>query len=99
MIDYKFQNQGLGKASFQQILKDLENQGVRKVIIMLDDTNTKAKNLYTSFGFRFTGKIEKMSTITNFIYKQFMNIRTSDRKAGFPGLSSLWCGCSFYLRS
>lgn len=59
MVDYKFQHKGLGKKAFEQILKGLKIQGVKKVILMIDNENEIAKKLYLSFGFRFTGKIEK----------------------------------------
>lgn len=59
MIDYRFQNKGFDKKAFEHILRGLKIQGVRKVILMIDDTNKIAKKLYLSFGFRFTGKIDK----------------------------------------
>ena len=59
MIDYRFQHKGLGRKAFAHILKGLKIQGVRKVILMIENTNEVAKRLYTSFGFHFTGKIEK----------------------------------------
>ncbi len=59
MIDYRFQHKGLGKKAFEYILKGLKIQGVRKVILMIDNANEIAKNLYLSFGFQFTGKIDK----------------------------------------
>lgn len=59
MIDCKFQHQGLGRKAFQEILAYLRNQGVRKVFLMIDDANEIAKKLYVSFGFQFTGKIDK----------------------------------------
>ena len=59
MIDYRFQHKGLGKKAFEHILRGLKIQGVRKVILMIDDTNIIAKKLYLSFGFQFTGKIDK----------------------------------------
>ena len=58
-VDYKFQNQGLGKKAFGCILNVLKSQGVRKVVLMIDETNQIAKNLYVSFGFTFTGKMDK----------------------------------------
>ena len=51
MIDYRFQHKGLGKKAFEHILRGLKIQGVRKVILMIDDTNIIAKKLYLSFGF------------------------------------------------
>ena len=49
MIDRKFQNKGLGREALQHILRGLKIQGVRKVLIMLDDTNEIAEKLYLSF--------------------------------------------------
>ena len=59
MVDEKFQHKGLGKKAFEHILRGLKIQGVRKVILMIDDTNIIAKKLYLSFGFQFTDKIDK----------------------------------------
>ena len=58
MIDDQFQQKGLGKKAFEYILRGLKIQGVKKVIFLADDANEEEKNLYLSFGFRFTGKIE-----------------------------------------
>jgi diamine N-acetyltransferase len=58
MIDHKFQHRGLGKEAFSEILKELKRLGVRKAILMIDDSNEIAKKLYLSFGFRFNGKID-----------------------------------------
>ncbi|WP_373264086.1 GNAT family N-acetyltransferase [Hungatella hathewayi] len=58
MIDYKFQQRGLGRKAFEHILKGLKIQGVRKVVLMIDNANEIAKKLYVSFGFRFTGIVE-----------------------------------------
>lgn len=59
MIDHKFQGRGLGREAFSCILKGLKVQGVQKVVLMIDNANEIAKKLYTSFGFFFTGKIDK----------------------------------------
>ena len=59
MIDYRFQHKGLGGKALAHILKGLKMQGVRKVVLMIDNANEAAKRLYISFEFRFTGKIEK----------------------------------------
>lgn len=59
MIDYKFQNQGLGRKSLAGILDYLRDQGISKVVLMIDDENTVAKNLYVSMGFRYTGVVIK----------------------------------------
>ena len=45
--------------ALEHILRGLKIQGVRKVVLVTDNTNENAKNLYLSFGFHFTGKIDK----------------------------------------
>ena len=59
MIDSRYQHQGLGRNAIKSILSGLKIQGVKKVVLMIDDTNEIAKRLYLSFGFTFTGKIDK----------------------------------------
>lgn len=59
MLDYKFQHKGLGRKSFESILKYLKEQDVSKVVLMIDEENVIAKKLYLSFGFTFNGKIDK----------------------------------------
>ncbi len=58
MIDYQFQHKGFGKKAFEYVLRGLKIQGVKKVILMIDDTNKIAKKLCLSFGFQFMGKID-----------------------------------------
>lgn len=57
MIDYQLQHKGFGKKVFEYVLRGLKIQGVKKVILMIDDTNKIAKKLCLSFGFQFMGKI------------------------------------------
>lgn len=59
MIDFRFQHKGMGRKSFESILKYLKKQGISKVVLMIDEENFIAKKLYLSFGFTFNGKIEK----------------------------------------
>ncbi len=56
MVDDRFQ--GLEEKALEHILRGLKIQGVKKVVIIIDNVNEKAKNLYLSFGFHFTGKID-----------------------------------------
>ena len=58
MIDYQFQQKGFEEKALEHILRGLKIQGVKKVILMIDDANKIAKNLCLSFGFQFTGKID-----------------------------------------
>lgn len=59
MLDYKYQGKGLGRLSFESVLKYLKQDGAEKVVLMIDEGNAVAKELYLSFGFKFTGKILK----------------------------------------
>ncbi|SIS15267.1 diamine N-acetyltransferase [Peribacillus simplex] len=60
MIDHKFLGKGLGRKSFKAILNYFkESVKVGSVELMIENENTIAKNLYTSFGFTFTGKIDR----------------------------------------
>lgn len=58
MIGDQFQQKGFAKKAFAYILRGLKIQGVKKVILRLNDANKIAKKLCLSFGFQFTGKIE-----------------------------------------
>ncbi len=59
MIDHAFQGKGLGRQALHCILEYLKAQGIQTVVLMIDDANKIAKSLYLSFGFSFTGKIDK----------------------------------------
>ncbi len=59
MIDDQFQQKGLEEKALEHILRGLKIQGVKKVILAIDDANENAKNRYLSFGFHFTGEINK----------------------------------------
>ncbi len=58
MVDDRFQHKGLEEKALEHILRGLKIQGVKKVILMLDDANKMAEKLCLSFGFQFTGKID-----------------------------------------
>lgn len=58
MIGYPFQQKGLGKKAFEHVLRGLKIQGVKKIIVRIDDANMIAKKLCLSCGFQFTGKTE-----------------------------------------
>ena len=57
MIDDQFQSRGLGEQAFAYVLKGLKIQGVKKVILRIDDANQVAQKQCLSLGFQFTGKI------------------------------------------
>lgn len=59
MIDDNFQHKGLEEKAFEHILRGLKIQGVKKVMLMIDKANENTKKLYLSFGFQFTGEIDK----------------------------------------
>jgi len=54
-----YRGQGLGRQVFGELLAHFNREGYREVLLMIDEDNRIAKELYASFGFRFTGKIEK----------------------------------------
>lgn len=56
MIDDKFQHKGFEEKALEHILRGLKIQGVKKVILLIDDENKIAKKLCLSFGFQFKGK-------------------------------------------
>ena len=59
MIDDRFQQKGLEEKAFEHILRGLKIQGVKKVVLILNNANENTKNLYLSFGFHFTGKADE----------------------------------------
>jgi len=59
MIDDRYQHKGLEKKALEHILRGLKIQGVKKVLLTIDNANENAKELYLSFGFQFTGKFDK----------------------------------------
>lgn len=56
MVDYQFQHKGFGKKAFEYVLRGLKIQGVKKVILMIDNANKTAEKRCRSFGFQFMGK-------------------------------------------
>ena len=59
MVDDRFQHKGLEEKALAHILRGLKIQGVRKVVLIIDNANENAKKLYLYFGFHFTGKLDK----------------------------------------
>lgn len=59
MIDHRFQHRGYGRQALRLTLDRLRRAGVRQVTLGVDDANRIAKRLYASFGFVFTGTVEK----------------------------------------
>lgn len=59
MIDNKFQQRGLEEKAFEHILKGLKIQGVKKIVLVINNADESAKKLCLSFGFHFTGKMDK----------------------------------------
>lgn len=57
MVDDRFQQKGLEEKALEHILRGLKIQGVKKVILIIDNANEYAKSLSLSFGFHFTGKM------------------------------------------
>ena len=60
MVDDRFQYKGFEEKALEHILRGLKIQGVKKIILIINDANENAKKLCLSFGFQFTGKIDKI---------------------------------------
>ena len=59
MLDDRFRRNRFEEKALEHILKGLKIQGVKEVIVIIDNANENAKKLYLSFGFHSTGKIDK----------------------------------------
>lgn len=59
MIDVKHQNKGYGKAFLPMVVEQIRTQfGCKDVYTSVDDENTHALHLYTSFGFERTEEMD-----------------------------------------
>jgi diamine N-acetyltransferase len=56
IIDYKHQRKGYGKAAMRLIIEELRSLGNQEIYTSIVSTNEAAKELYTSIGFRDTGR-------------------------------------------
>lgn len=56
MVDDRFQRKGLEEKALEYILRGLKIQGVRKVVLLIDEANENTKQICLSLGFHFTGK-------------------------------------------
>ena len=59
MVDDRFRKKGFEKKALEYILRGLKIQGVKRVILIIDNANENAKELSLSLGFHFTGEIDK----------------------------------------
>ena len=59
MLDDRFRHNRFEEKVLEHILRGLKIQGVKKVIVIIDNANENAKKLYLSFGFHSTGEIDK----------------------------------------
>lgn len=56
MIDYRHQGKGYGKAAMLLVIEELNKMGTHEIYTSFVSTNEGAKKLYTSIGFRHTGR-------------------------------------------
>jgi GNAT superfamily N-acetyltransferase len=56
-VDYGVRNQGIGRAAIRKAGEKLKSLGVKTVAISFFDSNNRAKQIYTSFGFSIDEKI------------------------------------------
>lgn len=59
MIDSRFQRKGLEEKALEHILRGLKIQGVKKVILTIDDADESAQDLCLAVGSHFIGEIDK----------------------------------------
>ena len=59
MLDDRFRRNRFEEKALEHILRGLKIQGVKEVIVIINNANENAKKLYLSFGFHSTGKIDK----------------------------------------
>lgn len=59
MVDEKFQGKGYGKASMEKIIEHIKNTYDHDQVYLSEmPENERAKGLYKSFGFEFTGEVD-----------------------------------------
>ncbi|EPY2278100.1 GNAT family N-acetyltransferase [Clostridium sporogenes] len=57
LIDHTFQGKGFGKAALQKIIEELKNnKDCNEIYLNFHPKNIRAKKLYESLGFKYTGE-------------------------------------------
>ncbi|MGJ7912527.1 GNAT family N-acetyltransferase [Neobacillus sp. LXY-1] len=56
MIDYRYQGKGYGKAAMLEIINQMKQFPWEEIFTSIVPTNERAKQLYTSLGFKDTGR-------------------------------------------
>ena len=59
MLDDSFRHDRFEEKALEHILRGLKIQGVKEVMVRIDNDNENAKKLYLSFGFYPVGEIDK----------------------------------------
>ena len=59
MLDDSFRHDRFEEKALEHILRGLKIQGVKEVMVRIDNANENAKKLYLSFGFYPVGEIDK----------------------------------------
>ena len=59
MVNDGSQQKGLAEKALEHVLKGLKIQGVRNVVLIIDNSSENMHDLYLSFGFRFIGRSNK----------------------------------------
>ncbi len=52
VIDKKYQSKGYGTRLLKEVFAELMSKGLKRVILEVRESNTKAKALYSSLGFK-----------------------------------------------
>lgn len=65
MIDRRYQGKGYGRQTIQEAIEQLsENQGFLQFALSTSPTNTIARDLYLSLGFKETGEMEDKEAVS-----------------------------------
>ena len=59
MLDDRFRHDRFEEKALEHILRGLKIQGVKEVMVSIDNANEHTKKLYLSFGFHPTGETDK----------------------------------------
>ena len=59
MLDDRFRHDRFEEKALEHILRGLKIQGVKEVMVSVDNANEHTKKLYLSFGFHPTGETDK----------------------------------------
>jgi diamine N-acetyltransferase len=69
MIDYHYQGKGYGRLALLAIVEQMRKTNCEEIYTSFVPTNERAKNLYTSIGFKDTGRSVEFGNDSETIYR------------------------------